>query len=88
MVLASHTHSGDAGGPEACRRWLDSTWINTVIECVQQPPPTGDLGDIAGVNWQNSKGLCQGAKPSTGKLYQELMSRPKGGRSVQLRITA
>ena len=31
--------------------------------------PTGDLWDIAVVNGQNSKGLCQGGKPGTGKLY-------------------
>ena len=24
------------------------------------------LGDIAGVNGQNSKGMCQGGKPGTG----------------------
>ena len=33
------------------------------IACAQQPRPrcpTGDLGDIAGVNGQNSKGMCQG----------------------------
>ena len=37
------------------------------ILCGQQPSPhspTGDLGDIAGVNGQNSKGLCQGGKVS------------------------
>ena len=31
--------------------------------------PTGDLGEIAGVNGQNSKGMCQGGKPGTVKLY-------------------
>ena len=31
--------------------------------------PTGDLGEIAGVNGQNSEGMCQGGKPGTGKLY-------------------
>ena len=41
------------------------------IECAQQPrphSPTGDLGEIAGVNGQHSKGMCQGGKPDTGKL--------------------
>ena len=31
--------------------------------------PTGDLGEIAGVNWQ---GMCQGGKPGTGKLYTDV----------------
>ena len=38
----------------------------------QQPrphSPTGDLGDISGVIGQNSKGMCRGGKPGTGKLY-------------------
>ena len=42
------------------------------VECAQQPrphSPTGDLGEIAGVNGQNSEGMCQGGKPGTGKLY-------------------
>ena len=33
------------------------------IACAQQPnphSPTSNLGDIAGVNGQNSKGMCQG----------------------------
>ena len=29
--------------------------------------PTGDLGEIAVVNGQNSEGMCQGGKPGTGK---------------------
>ena len=43
------------------------------VECARQPrphSPTGDLGDIAG---QNSKGMCQGGKPGTGKLYSGCM---------------
>ena len=42
------------------------------VECAQQPrphSPTGDLGKIAGVNGQNSEGMCQGGKPGTGKMY-------------------
>ena len=42
---------------------------------MQQPhplSPTGDLGDIAGVNGQNNKGMCQGGKPGTGKLYTDV----------------
>ena len=42
------------------------------VACAQQPrphSPTGDLGKIAGVNGQNSEGMCQGGKPGTGKLY-------------------
>ena len=38
------------------------------VECAQQPrphSPTGDLGEIAGVNGQNSEGMCQGGKPGT-----------------------
>ena len=45
------------------------------VECAQQPrphSPTGDLGEIAGVNGQNSKGMCQGGKPGTGKLYTDV----------------
>ena len=36
--------------------------------------PTGDLGDIAGVNGQNSKEMCQGGKPGIGKLYTDVCS--------------
>ena len=42
------------------------------VVCAQQPhphSPTGDLGEIAGVNGQNSDGMCQGGKPGTSKLY-------------------
>ena len=45
------------------------------VECAQQPrphPPTGDLGEIAGINGQNSEGMCQGGKPGTGKLYTDV----------------
>ena len=45
------------------------------VECAQQPrphSPTGDLGEIAGINGQNSEGMCQGGKPGTGKLYTEV----------------
>ena len=45
------------------------------VECAQQPrphSPTGDLGKIAGVNGQNSEGMCQGGKPGTGKLYTDV----------------
>ena len=42
------------------------------VECAQQPRPTGDLGEIAGVNGQNSEGMCQGGKPGTGKLYTDV----------------
>ena len=37
-----------------------------LYECAQQPrphSPTGDLGEV------NGKGMCQGGKPGTGKLY-------------------
>ena len=34
--------------------------------------PTGDLGEISGVNGQNSEGMCQGGKPGTGKLYTDV----------------
>ena len=40
------------------------------VECAQQPhphSPTGNLGKIAGVNGQNSEGMCQG-----GKLYTDV----------------
>ena len=46
------------------------------VECAQQPrphSPTGDLGEIAGVNGQNSEGMCQGGKPGTGKLYTDVV---------------
>ena len=45
------------------------------VECAQQPgphSPTGDLGEIAGVNGQNSEGMCLGGKPGTGKLYTDV----------------
>ena len=45
------------------------------VECAQQPrphSPTGDLGEIAGVNGQNSEEMCQGGKPGTGKLYTDV----------------
>ena len=45
------------------------------VECAQQPrphSPTGDLGEIAVVNGQNSEGMCQGGKPGTGKLYTDV----------------
>ena len=45
------------------------------VECAQQPhphSPTGDLGEIAGVNGQNSEGMCQGGKRGTGKLNTDV----------------
>ena len=36
------------------------------------PSPTGDVGDIAGINVRNGKELCQGGKPGTGKLYNDV----------------
>ena len=30
------------------------------------------VGEIAGVNGQNSEGMCQGGKPGTGKLYTDV----------------
>ena len=44
----------------------------TMHACAHQPrpqSPTRDLGDIAG--W-NSKQLCQGSKPGTGKLNTDV----------------
>ena len=40
------------------------------VESAHQPrphSPTGDVWEIAGVNGQNSKWMCQGGKPGTGK---------------------
>ena len=59
------------------------------VECSQQPcphSPTGDLGEIAGVNGQNSKGMCQGGKPGTGKLMYFYVAPPTpvGGWSMAL----
>ena len=56
------------------------------VECAQQPrphSPTGDLGEIAGVNRQNSKGMCQG-----GKLYTDYVAPPTpvGVWSMALRL--
>ena len=45
------------------------------VECAQQPrphSPTGDLGESAGVNGQNSEEMCHGGKPGTGKLYTDV----------------
>ena len=39
---------------------------------VQQPSPHSPTGDIAGVSGQNSKGLRQGGKPGTDKLYTDV----------------
>ena len=42
--------------------------LHIIYEFAQQPhphSPTGDLREIAGVNGQNSKGMCQGGKPDT-----------------------
>ena len=42
------------------------------VECAQHPrphSPTGDLGEIAGVN---GKEMCHGGKPGTGKLYTDV----------------
>ena len=47
--------------------------------CAQQPPPTGDLGEIAEVNGQNSEVMCQGGKPGTGKLYTDVCSAHTSG---------
>ena len=30
------------------------------------------LSNLAGVNGQNSEGMCQGGKPGTGKLYTDV----------------
>ena len=51
------------------------------VECAQQPrphSPTGDLGEIAGVNGQNSEEMCHGGKPGTGKLYKYNFNEMKG----------
>ena len=32
------------------------------VECDQQPHPHSPTGEIAGVNGQNSKGMCRGGK--------------------------
>ena len=37
------------------------------VECARPHSPTGDLGETAGVNGQNSEGMCQG-----GKLYTDV----------------
>ena len=49
-------------------------WYHTVTLAQQPCPhsPTGDLGEIAGVNGQNSKEMYQGGKPGTGKLYTDV----------------
>ena len=43
------------------------------VECAQQPRPHSPTGEIAGINGQNSEGMCQGGKPGTGKLYTMLL---------------
>ena len=48
---------------------IDIIWEEKLYGDAQQPrphSPTGDLGEIAGINGQNSKGMCQGGKPGTG----------------------
>ena len=42
------------------------------VECAQQPRPHSLTGEIAGVNGQNSEGMCQGGKSGTGKLYTDV----------------
>ena len=55
---------------------------------IQQPrphSPTGDLGEIAVVNGQNSEGMGQGGKPGTGKLYTDVAPpTPVGAWSMAL----
>ena len=54
---------------------MGGTKIYGDVECAQQPrphSPTGDLGEIAGINGQNSDGMSQGGKPGTGKLYTDV----------------
>ena len=45
-----------------------------------------DLDEIAGVNGQNSEGMCQGGKPGTGKLMYVYVapSTPVGAWSMAL----
>ena len=46
---------------------------------------TGNLGEIAGVNGQNSEGMCQGGKPGTGKLNTDVAPpTPVGAWSMAL----
>ena len=40
-----------------------------MLSVLNNPVLTGDLGEIAVVNGQNSEGMCQGGKLGTGKLY-------------------
>ena len=42
------------------------------VECAQQPHPHSPTGEIAGVNGQNSEGMCQGSKPGTDKLNSDV----------------
>ena len=42
------------------------------VQCAQQPRPHSPTGDLGGVNAQNSKGMCQGGKPGTVKLYTDV----------------
>ena len=42
--------------------------VHAVIVVLHHSP----TGEIAGVNGQNSEGMCQGGKPGTGKLYTDV----------------
>ena len=58
---------------EAANLWLYTGDTNHVSRVLTRPhSPTGDLGEIAGVNGQNSEGMCPGGKPGTGKLYTDV----------------
>ena len=63
----------DHGEVLLCRMSIDTQSYGNTL-CAQQPRlhcQTGDLGDIAGVR-QNRRGLCQGGKSGTGKLYTDV----------------
>ena len=68
--------------------WEERKSLYGDVECAQQPrphSPTGDLGEIAGVNGQNSEGMCQGGKPGTGKLHTDVAPpTPVGAWSMAL----
>ena len=43
-----------------------------MLSVLNNPVLTLQLGILAGINGQNSEGMCQGGKPGTGKLYTDV----------------
>ena len=47
-------------------------WLYLATNQLEHCSHSYTTGIIAGVNGQNSEGMCQGGKPGTGKLYTDV----------------